>query len=325
MLEKKISIIVPVFNEQSVIRSFHERLSIVLGRLNLFSEVIYINDGSTDDTKTQLKMIRSQDSKVAILNLSRNFGKEIAVTAGLDYSNGDAVIIIDADLQDPPELIFDFVKWWEQGYDVVYGKRESRAGDPYFKKITAFCFYRIMRLLCPVSIPVDTGDFRLLSRKAVDALKQIKEHSRFMKGLYAWIGFPQKAVLYNRDARFLGKTKWNYWRLWNFAIDGVASFSMAPLRVASYIGLLISLMSFLYGMIIISKTLLFGEVIKGYPSLMTVILFLGGIQLMVMGIIGEYIGRIFNEVKMRPLYFIESYEPVDLVSELKQPAFCGDK
>jgi glycosyltransferase involved in cell wall biosynthesis len=231
------------------------------------------------------------------------------MSAGLDYVTGDAVVIIDADLQDPPELIPDFIDAWKQGYDVVYGQRISRAGETFLKKVTAYCFYRIIRSVSQVDIPRDTGDFRLLSRTAVDSLKQLKEHHRFLKGLYAWIGFKQKAIRYHRDPRFTGQTKWNYWKLWNFAIEGITSFSIGPLKISSYLGLFIAVGAFLYGIVIIIKTLLYNDPVKGYPSLMTVILFLGGMQLLVLGIIGEYIGRIYNETKRRPLYFVEQYFP----------------
>ena len=304
-----ISIVVPAYNEQDVLRVFHERLSPVLAKLGVHVEVIYVNDGSSDGTLEILRSLKATDERVAILDLSRNFGKEIALTAGLDHASGDAVIVIDADLQDPPELIPEFLQRWHEGYDVVYARRTEREGESALKKATAYVFYRIMQRASHVKIPEDAGDFRLLSRRAVDSLRQLREHHRFMKGLFAWIGYPQKAVFYQREARAAGKTKWNYWRLWNFALEGITSFTTAPLRFATYIGLLTALASFVYAAIVIYKTLAFGESVRGYPSLMVAILFLGGVQLFTIGIIGEYLGRMFNEAKQRPLYIVKDYLP----------------
>ncbi|HXZ96763.1 MAG TPA: glycosyltransferase family 2 protein [Burkholderiales bacterium] len=304
-----ISIVVPAYNEQDVLRVFHERLSPVLAKLGVHVEVIYVNDGSSDGTLEILRSLKAADERVAILDLSRNFGKEIALTAGLDHASGDAVIVIDADLQDPPELIPEFLQRWHEGYDVVYARRTEREGESALKKATAYVFYRIMQRASHVKIPEDAGDFRLLSRRAVDSLRQLREHHRFMKGLFAWIGYPQKAVFYQREARAAGKTKWNYWRLWNFALEGITSFTTAPLRFATYIGLLTALASFVYAAIVIYKTLAFGESVRGYPSLMVAILFLGGVQLFTIGIIGEYLGRMFNEAKQRPLYIVKDYLP----------------
>ncbi len=304
-----ISIVVPAYNEQDVLRAFHERLSPVLAQLSAPVEVIYVNDGSSDDTLEVLLSLKEKDSRVAILDLSRNFGKEIALTAGLDHASGDAVIVIDADLQDPPELIPEFLQQWHEGYDVVYAQRTEREGESALKKATAYVFYRVMQRASRVKIPEDTGDFRLLSRRAVDSLKQLREQHRFMKGLFAWIGYPQKAVSFQREARAAGQTKWNYWRLWNFALEGITSFTTAPLKFATYIGLITAFAAFTYGVWIIYKTLAFGEPVRGYPSLMVVILFLGGVQLFTIGIIGEYLGRMFNETKRRPLYIVKDYLP----------------
>ena len=229
------------------------------------------------------------------------------MAAGLDCAQGDAVVLIDADLQDPPELIPELVQHWQNGYDGVYAVRLTREGETWLKKVTAHFFYRLINQLSRVPIPEDTGDFRLLSRKTVDALKTLREHHRFTKGLFAWVGFPQKAVHYHRSPRFAGKTKWNYWRLWNFALEGITSFTTTPLKLATYLGLLTAVSAFLYAAIIIYKTIAFGESVHGYPSLMVVILFLGGIQLIGVGIIGEYLGRVFDETKTRPLYFIKDY------------------
>jgi glycosyltransferase involved in cell wall biosynthesis len=304
-----ISIIVPVFNEEEVLPEFHKRLSHVLNSIPLSAEILYINDGSVDNSLRIINDFHENNDRVAIIDLSRNFGKEIALTAGLDYAKGDAVVIIDADLQDPPELILEFCKYWLEGYDVVYGKRIARDGESVIKKTTAHFFYRLMQKIGKVKIPRDTGDFRLLSRSAVESLKQFKEQHRFMKGLFTLIGYPQKAVLYRRDPRYAGVTKWDYWKLWNFAIEGITSFTIAPLKIATYLGFITALSAFIYAAIIIYKTLIFGEPVKGYPSLMVVILFLGGVQLITTGIIGEYLGRVFDETKQRPLYFLKSYEP----------------
>jgi len=250
-----------------------------------------------------------KDPRVAVIDLSRNFGKEIALTAGLDHASGEAVVVIDADLQDPPELIPELVEKWREGYDVVYARRTTRDGESFLKKSTAKLFYRFIQGVSRVQIPEDTGDFRLLSRRAVESLKQLRETHRFMKGLFAWIGYPQIAVNYRRDPRFAGQTKWNYWQLWNFALEGITSFTINPLKIATYLGLITSVGSFTYALFIIYKTFAFGDPVQGYPSLMVVILFLGGVQLMSLGVIGEYLGRMFNETKRRPLYFTNSFRP----------------
>jgi glycosyltransferase involved in cell wall biosynthesis len=252
---------------------------------------------------------------VAVIDLSRNFGKEIAMTAGLDHARGDAVVVIDADLQDPPELIPELVRRWGEGFDVVYARRTARDGETFVKKATAKLFYRAIQFLSRVKIPADTGDFRLLSRRAVEALKLLRERHRFMKGLFAWIGYPQVAVYYHRDPRFAGKTKWNYWHLWNFALEGITSFSIGPLKIATYVGLLTAFASFIAAGVITYKTIVYGDPVRGYPSLMVVMLFLGGVQLMSLGMIGEYLGRMFNETKRRPLYLVNRFVPSSLAQE----------
>jgi len=305
-----LSVVVPAFNEQEVLPELHRRLCAVLNGLAADWEIVYVNDGSRDDT---LRVISDfGEPRVAVIDLSRNFGKEIAMTAGLDHAIGDAVIVIDADLQDPPELIPELVAKWRDGYDVVYARRTARDGETVVKKTTAKLFYRVIQAISRVRIPEDTGDFRLLSRRAVEALKQLREQHRFMKGLFAWIGYPQIAVPYRRDPRFAGTTKWNYWRLWNFALEGITSFSIAPLKLATYAGLLTALGAFAYAVFVIYKTIAFGEPVRGYPSLMVVVLFLGGVQLMSLGVIGEYVGRMFNETKRRPLYLVNRFQPSDL-------------
>lgn len=313
----KLSVIVPVYNEEEVLPEFHKRLSAVLAEINEPYEILYVNDGSRDRSLVVMKGFA--DPQVTIIDLSRNYGKEIALTAGLDRACGDAVVVIDADLQDPPELIPEMVDKWQQGFDVVYAQRTKRDGETILKKLTAKFFYRFIKAVCRVEIPEDTGDFRLLSRRAVDSLGQFRETHRFMKGLFAWIGYPQVAVHYRRDPRFAGKTKWNYHQLYNFALEGITSFSIVPLKVATYLGLLTSACAFGYALTVIYKTLVFGEPVRGYPSMMVVILFLGGVQLMSLGIIGEYIGRMFTESKRRPLYFI------DRLISLRDPKVSTDR
>jgi polyisoprenyl-phosphate glycosyltransferase len=302
-----LSVVVPAYNESLVLPEFHRRLGAVLDQLDVSSEVVYVNDGSRDETAGLIKALRSEDDRVALVDLSRNFGKEIALTAGLDHARGQVVVIIDADLQDPPELIPELMREWEKGWDVVYATRTNRKGESWLKRTTAAIFYRVIQGIGTVRIPPNTGDFRLLSRRAVDALRHLREHHRFMKGLFAWIGYPQTSVPYERDPRFAGTTKWNYWKLWNFALEGITSFTVAPLKIATYVGSLTAAGSFIYGIVIILKTLLFGRDLPGYPSLMVAILFIGGIQLMALGVIGEYLGRIFNETKQRPLYFVQEH------------------
>jgi glycosyltransferase involved in cell wall biosynthesis len=308
MHDLKLTVIVPVFNEEAVLPAFHRRLVAVMNGLVMQGEIIYVNDGSSDGSLNEMHRLMAEDGRVAIVDLSRNFGKEIAMTAGLDHAHGDAVVVIDADLQDPPELIPEMIEHWQSGYDVVYAQRTSRAGESAFKKSTAHVFYRLMQRLSRVQIPHDAGDFRLLSRRAVEALSGLREQHRFMKGLFAWIGYPQKAIQYERDARYGGETKWNYIGLWNFAIEGITSFSTIPLKVATYVGMLTALGAFLFGMFIVVDTVLYGNPVAGYPSLLVVVLFLGGIQLMALGVIGEYLGRMFDETKGRPLYLIKDYK-----------------
>lgn len=302
-----LSVVVPAYDEAEVLRLFHSRLAAVLSTLLLQSEILYVNDGSTDETARVLELLRQTDDRVGVIELTRNFGKEIAMTAGLDHARGDAVVIIDADLQDPPELISELVRQWQKGFDVVYAKRGAREGETALKRATAYMFYRVIQRVSRVRIPEDTGDFRLLSRRAVESLKQLREQHRFMKGLFAWIGYPQKAVLYERDRRHAGQTKWNYWRLWNFALEGITSFTIAPLKIATYVGLATAVAAFIFSAVIIFRTLVYGDPVRGYPSLMVVILFLGGVQLISLGLLGEYLGRMFDETKRRPLYLVKTY------------------
>lgn len=304
-----LSVVVPVYNEEAVVTAFYQRLRRVLDTLDVRTEIVFVNDGSNDATHALIRELQCRDPRVAVIDLSRNFGKEAALTAGLDHARGDAVVVIDADLQDPPELIPLLLEKWRDGYDVVYAVRSSRNGESWLKKLTAYTFYRVMSHTGPVSIPRDTGDFRLLSRRAVIALNRLHERHRFMKGLFAWIGYRQTGVSYERDPRHAGHSKWSYWKLWNLALEGVSSFTTLPLRLSTYIGFLTAFGAFVYGVTIIWKTLLHSNPVPGYPSLLVVILFLGGIQLMSLGVIGEYLGRMFDEAKQRPLYLVADYEP----------------
>lgn len=300
-----LTIVVPAFNEAHALPVLQPRIAAVLDRLGLDAGVLYVDDGSRDDTWKVIAELAAADSRVAGLRLSRNFGKELALTAGLDHADADAVVILDADGQDPPELIPDFVGKWREGYDVVYGTRIRRDGESWLKRFTAAAFYRVMQRLSHTPMPRDTGDFRLLSRLALEALSGLRERRRFMKGLFAWVGYRQCAIAYQREPRLAGHSKFSYWRLWNFALEGITSFSTAPLRVATYAGVLTALAAFVFGIWIIVKTLFYGDPVPGYPSLMTVVLFLGGVQLMALGMIGEYLGRLFDEAKQRPLYLIQ--------------------
>lgn len=305
---KKISLLIPAYNEQEVLEHLYQRIGKLANDIKSYEfEFLFVNDGSRDKTLEIIQHYAKTDDRVAYVNLSRNFGKEIAMIAGLDHATGDATVIIDADLQDPPELIPKMIKYWEQGFDDVYAKRDSREGETWFKKTTSKIYYRLLQKSTHIQIQRDTGDFRLLDRRCVEALKQIRESQRYTKGMFSWIGFNKKEITYDRDPRAAGETKWNYMKLLNFAIDGITSFTTAPLRISSVLGFIVSFVAFIYIVVLIVKTVLFGDPAAGYPSLMAVILFLGGVQLLSLGIIGEYIGRIFNETKQRPLYFVEEY------------------
>lgn len=300
---------IPVFNEDESIPLFFRTTSQVLDNAQLSFEMIFVNDGSVDDTHAcLLEMARGNDG-IRVVNLSRNFGKEVALTAGIDHCIGDVIIPMDVDLQDPPELIPLFVERWRDGYDVVYGARNSRKQDSYSKRASATWFYRIFNRLANVRIPEDAGDFRLLDRRVADVVRQMPERNRFMKGIFSWAGFRTTSISYDRPQRAVGATKWNYWRLWNLALEGIVNFSSAPLRVWSYLGATIALLSFAYGAFIVLRTLILGIDLPGYASLMAAILFLGGMQILSVGIIGEYISRIFTEVKARPMYVVESIYP----------------
>ena len=306
MTMKKISILIPAYNEQAVLGKLYTRLTTLANNNKSYDfEFFFVNDGSKDNTLEIIKDYAKEDSRIAYLNLSRNFGKEIAMIAGLDHVSGDATVIIDADLQDPPELIPEMIKWWQEGYDDVYARRSSRLGESFLKKLTSKMFYKTLQSVTRITIQKDTGDFRLLDRRAVEALKQIRESQRYTKGYFSWIGFKKKEITYKRDPRAAGQSHWNYFALINLAIEGIVSFSTAPLRLATFIGGFVAFATFVYLIYIVIRTIFFGTDLAGYPSTMAVILFLGGAQLLSLGIIGEYVGRIFNETKNRPLYLIE--------------------
>ena len=308
-----MSLVVPVFNEEDSVALFVQTTRDVLEAAGLEFEIVFINDGSQDSTIQRLMALSEADNRVKTINLSRNFGKEFALTAGLDHAIGDVLVPMDVDLQDPPELIPKFLEMWREGYDVVYGVRSCRKHDSIAKRTTAALFYRIFNRLSQLQVPYNAGDFRLIDRRVANVIRQMPERNRFMKGLFAWVGFNSIGIPYERPQRAAGSTKWGNWRLWNFALDGIFSFSTLPLRVWAYLGGIVALVSFSYGSFIVIRTLILGIDIPGYASLLTIVLFLGGIQLLSIGVLGEYLGRLFIEVKGRPLYVVESiYPPASL-------------
>ena len=305
---KLISILIPAYNEAPVLEKLMVRLGALANSVKDYDfEFLFVNDGSKDKTLDIIRDYAEKDPRVSYINLSRNFGKEIGMIAGLDHVRGDATVIIDADLQDPPELIPQMIELWEEGYDDVYAKRKTREGETALKKFTSKMYYKTLQSVTRIPIQEDTGDFRLLDRRVVEALKEFRESQRNTKAMFSWVGFYKKEILYDRDPRAAGETKWNYLKLVELAIDGITSFTTAPLRIATYAGILVSALTFIYLVVLVVRTLIFGADLAGYPSMMAVILFLGGVQLLSLGIIGEYIGRIFNETKQRPLYLVEEY------------------
>jgi len=325
-----VTVVLAAFDEAASLPLLQPRIAAALDALaaqGVDGRVLYIDDGSRDRTWEILQGIAAADPRVALLRLSRNFGKEAALTAGLDRVEQGAALILDADGQDPPELIPQFVAKWREGYDDVYGTRLEREGEGWFKRVTAHAFYRVIGRLSRTPIPADTGDFRLLSPRALDALRQLRERHRFMKGLFGWVGYNRIALPYHREARVAGTSKFNLWRLWNLALEGITSFSTAPLRLATYLGLATALVAFAFGAKVVLKALLFGDQVQGWPTMMAVILFLGGVQLIALGLIGEYLGRLYEESKQRPLYLIDTWQPAPGVSsdQTRFPQFAeGD-
>ncbi|AIU66377.1 glycosyltransferase family 2 protein [Vibrio coralliilyticus] len=313
-----LSVIVPYYNEAEVLPELHQRLTEVLSALPDSCEIIYVDDGSSDDSLELVESFTAESCTIRSIGLSRNFGKEAAMSAGLEHSRGLAVILIDADLQDPPELIPQMLAKWREGYDVVNMQRTERQGETWFKRASAAAFYRLLNTLVKSDIPENVGDFRLLSREVVDHINQLPERNRYMKGIFVWPGFKQATLPFQRDARFCGETKWNYLKLIGLAVDGITSFSIKPLRLATLLGVLIAGSAFGYGAFIVFKTLLFGEAVTGYPSMMVVQLALGGIQLLSIGVLGEYIGRIFIESKGRPLYLVQSVSEKPATTQYQQ-------
>lgn len=305
---KTVTVLVPCYNEEDILWAFYNRLNSVFNALPEYCfSILFVDDGSTDSSLEKLRSLRNLDHSVSFLSLSRNFGKETAMLAGLDYVQTDSVILIDADLQDPPELIPELIKFWEEGFDDVYARRICRNGETFLKKCGAYLYYRILRRLSDIDIPVDVGDFRLLDKRCVKALCSMRERQRYTKGLFSWVGFRKKEILFERDARFAGDSGFNFFKLLGLAVDGITSFSIIPLRFASVLGLILSFTSCAYMAYVWLKTLVYGDPVAGYPSLVCIILFIAGFQFLVLGIIGEYIGRIFVEVKHRPEYVAAEY------------------
>ena len=317
-----LTVVVAAYNEGDSLPLLHPRIAAVLEGLEsqgVIGRVLYVDDGSTDGTWSVLQGLAAGDARVGLLRLSRNFGKELALTAGLDRVDEGAALILDADGQDPPELIPRFVELWQDGFDDIHGTRLVRDGEGWLKRATAHAFYRVIGRLSRTPIPADTGDFRLLSPRALAALAQLRERHRFMKGLFGWVGFNRTSIPYHREPRAAGASKFNFWRLWNLALEGITSFSTAPLRLATSLGLATAALAFAYGVWVIAKALLWGDPVAGWPTMMVVILFLGGIQLIALGLIGEYLGRLYEESKQRPLYLVDVWRPAAGVSSRQVP------
>ncbi|MEL1263596.1 glycosyltransferase family 2 protein [Pseudoxanthomonas putridarboris] len=320
MTPHSLTVVVAAFNEAQTLPLLHPRIAAALdGLADVRGRVLYVDDGSTDNTWPVLRALAGADPRVSLLRLSRNFGKEAALTAGLDRVDEGAALILDADGQDPPELIGEFVRQWRAGYDNVHGTRIRREGEGWLKRSTAHAFYRVIGRLSKTPIPADTGDFRLLSPRALAALRELRERHRFMKGLFGWVGFNQVAMPYHREARMAGRSSFGFWKLWNFALEGITSFSTAPLRAATYLGVMTALLAFAFAIWVVLKALLWGDPVAGWPTMMTVVLFLGGVQLVALGLIGEYLGRLYEEAKQRPLYLIDVWQPGGAGVSLPQP------
>ena len=309
-MNKKISILVPCYNEEASLPLFYVELIKVMSdpRLSIYDwELLLVNDGSKDKTLEIMKSLREADNRVSYVDLSRNFGKEKAMLAGFDYVTGDCMIIMDADLQDPPSLIPEMVSCWEQGYDDIYAKRQSRGEESWLRKSFSLLFYKILQKTTKIEVLQNVGDFRLLDKSCIEALRQIRESERYTKGMFCWIGFRKKEILFDRGDRVAGKSAWNFWSLFSLAIEGITSFTTSPLRISSIFGFIVSILAFIYMAFFLIKTWIFGDPVQGFPTLITVILFLGGVQLIAIGILGEYIARIFNETKNRPTYIIREH------------------
>ena len=305
---KKVTIIVPAYNEEESLPYLYERLNKLMEEMKQYEfEILFVNDGSKDKTIELIKEYRENDKRYCYVDFSRNFGKEIAMIAGLDYATGDCVIFIDADLQDPPELIPELLKYWEEGYDDVYARRRSRDGETFLKKFTSKMYYKVLQKMTRIEIQRDTGDFRLLDRRCVNALKKLRESQRNTKSMFSWIGYNKKEVLYDREKRVAGKTKWNYMRLIDLAVDGITSLSTSPLRIATWVAIPTFAMLFVYFIYVIIKCIVTGIVMQAFQAIILLILFFSGIQILLFGIVGEYLGRIFNETKQRPLYLVNEY------------------
>jgi glycosyltransferase involved in cell wall biosynthesis len=306
---KKVTILIPCYNEEESLPALYSALSELMENNNNYSwEILFVNDGSRDKTLDIIRGLRKKDKRISFINLSRNFGKECAMLAGFDYSKGDCTVIMDADLQHPPFLIPQMLRIWEQGYEDVYAKRKSRGKESFLRKHLSLLYYKLLQKTTRVQVLQNVGDFRLLDRKCINELRKLRESERYTKGMYCWIGFKKKEILFEQGDRFAGQTSWNYLSLFNLAIEGITSFTTAPLRISTFIGIIVSLIAFLFMCYVLAMTLIFGDPVQGYPTLMTVILFLGGVQLLSLGIIGEYLGRIFYETKHRPVYIISEYE-----------------
>ena len=315
---KKISIIIPAYNEEESLPMLRNRIEKLMDSMKNYEfEILFVNDGSKDRTIEIIKKMREEDTRFNYVDFSRNFGKEIAMIAGLDYATGDCVIFMDADLQDPPELIPELVKYWEQGYDDVYAKRRSRKGETWLKKFTSKMYYKVLQKTTRIEIQKDTGDFRLLNRRCVNALKKLRESERNTKSMFSWIGYKKKEVLYDRDPRIAGTTKWNYIKLIDLAIDGITSFTTSPLRLSTYIAIPTFLVLFVYFIYVIVKCFVIKQAIQAFQAIILLILFFSGVQILLFGIVGEYLGRIFNETKNRPLYLVNEYNGEKEMNEEK--------
>ena len=305
---KKVTIIIPAYNEEASLPFLYERIEKLINSIDNYEfEILFVNDGSKDKTIELIKEYREKDSRISYVDFARNFGKETAMIAGLDYATGDCVIFMDADLQDPPELIPEMLKYWEEGYDDVYAQRRSRKGEIWLKKFTSKMYYRVLQSLTNVEIQKDTGDFRLLDKRCVNALRKMRESQRCSKSMFSWIGYKKKAIVYDRDPRIAGKTKWNYGKLINLAIDGITSFTTSPLRISTYIAIPTFVALFVYFIYVIAKCCVEHVVIQAFQAIILLVLFFSGVQILLFGIVGEYLGRIFNETKNRPLYLVNEY------------------